>query len=186
MSQRRTAVVGMFDIAILAISAGMSLAAETGTRVSVPGSAYRNVTVATLDDRARLGEPVVVVGFPEGQRLGIFGGIVSQLPLSELQEGIAADQAEHRIVIDAAAPAGVSGGGVFDVETGHLIGIVQGHETFSITVKDRAGPYALKFPVQGETFVVPMTQIRSFLTTPEVANELPGAVTSALVSPAPG
>jgi len=138
------------------------------------------------DDRARLGEPVVVVGFPEGQRLGIFGGIVSQLPLSELQEGIAADQAEHRIVIDAAAPAGVSGGGVFDVETGHLIGIVQGHETFSITVKDRAGPYVLKVPVQGETFVVPMTQIRSFLTTPEVANELPGADTSALVSPAPG
>jgi S1-C subfamily serine protease len=138
------------------------------------------------DDRARLGEPVVVVGFPEGQRLGIFGGIVSQLPLSELQEGIAADRAEHRIVIDAAAPAGVSGGGVFDVETGHLIGIVQGHGTFSITVKDRAGPYALKFPVQGETFVVPMTQIRSFLTNPEVAKELRGAETSALMSPAPG
>jgi serine protease Do len=138
------------------------------------------------DDRARVGEQIVVVGFPEGQRLGIFGGIVSQLPFSELQDGIPADRAEHRIVIDAAAPTGVSGGGVFGVETGRLIGIVQGHQTFSIVVKDHAGPYALKFPVPGETFVVPMTQIRSFLRTPEVANELPGADTSALVSPSPG
>lgn len=138
------------------------------------------------DDRARVGEPIVVVGFPEGQRLGIFGGIISQLPLSELQGGIPADRAEYRIVIDAAAPRGVSGGGVFGVETGRLIGIVQSHQTFSITVKDHAGPYALTFPVPGETFVVPMTHIRSFLTTPEVAHELPDAATSALVSPAPG
>lgn len=137
------------------------------------------------DDRARAGEQIVVVGFPEGQRLGIFGGIISQLPLSEIQEGIPTDRVEYRIVIDAAAPRGVSGGGVFAVETGRLIGIVQGHQTFSITVNDHAGPYALKFPVPGETFVVPMTQIRSFLAEPEVARELLGADTSVLMSPAP-
>ena len=50
MRKRRTAVVGIFGIAMVAISAGTSLAAETGTRVSVPGGAYTNVTVATLKE----------------------------------------------------------------------------------------------------------------------------------------
>jgi S1-C subfamily serine protease len=125
------------------------------------------------DDRLSLGEQIFVVGFPEGQRLGMSGGIVSQIPLSELENGIPADRPEERIVIDAAAPRGVSGGGVFDAQTGRLIGIVQGHHTFSIPVKDQAQTYTLKFPVPGATFVVPMAQIRLFLMTPAVASELP-------------
>jgi len=126
------------------------------------------------DDLVHLGQPILVVGFPEGQRLGLSAGIVSQLPLSELQNGIPADRPEQRIVIDAAAPRGVSGGGVFEVETGRLIGIVQGHQTVSVAVKDQVQSYALKFPVPGATFVIPMAQIRPFLTSPAVANELRG------------
>jgi len=121
-----------------------------------------------------LGERILVVGFPEGQRLGLSAGIVSQLPLTELQNGIPADRPEQRIVIDAAAPRGVSGGGVFEVETGRLVGIVQGHHTVSFAVKDQVQSYALKFPVPGSTFVVPLTQIRQFLTSVEAANELRG------------
>jgi S1-C subfamily serine protease len=124
------------------------------------------------DDLVRLGQPILVVGFPEGERLGLSGGIVSQLPLSARPNGIPADRPEHRIVIDAAAPRGVSGGGVFEVETGRLVGIVQGHQTVSMAVKDQAQTYTLKFPVPGATFVVPMTQIRPFLTSPESATEL--------------
>jgi S1-C subfamily serine protease len=122
----------------------------------------------------RLGERILVVGFPEGERLGLSAGIVSQLPLTELQNGIPADRPEQRIVIDAAAPRGVSGGGVFEVETGRLVGIVQGHHTYSFAVKDQAQFYALKFPVPGSTFVVPLTQIRQFLASAEAANELRG------------
>jgi S1-C subfamily serine protease len=125
------------------------------------------------EDRVRLGEQILVVGFPEGQRLGISGGIVSQVPLSELQNGIPADRSENRIMIDAAAPRGVSGGGVFDAQTGQLIGIVQGHHTFSLAMKDQTQSYTLKFPVPGATFVVPMAQIRPFLTSPKLATELP-------------
>ena len=139
----------------------------------VPGIAVPPV-VLPEDDLVRLGRQILVVGFPEGQRLGISGGIVSQLPLSAIQNGIPADREEQRIVIDAAAPRGVSGGGVFDAETGNLIGVVQGHQTFSVAVKDQSQSYSLKFPVPGATFVVPMAQIRPFLASPDVAKELPG------------
>lgn len=124
------------------------------------------------DDAVWLGQPILVIGFPEGERLGLSGGIISQLPLSARPNGIPADRPEHRIVIDAAAPRGVSGGGVFDVETGRLIGIVQGHQTVSVAVKDQAQSYTLKFPVPGATFVVPMAQIRPFLARPEASAEL--------------
>jgi S1-C subfamily serine protease len=138
----------------------------------VTGIAVAPVVVPD-DDRVSLGKQIFVVGFPEGQRLGISGGIISQIPLSELENGIPADRVEERIVIDAAAPRGVSGGGVFDAETGRFVGIVQGHHTFSIPVKDQAQTYTLKFPVPGATFVVPMAQIRPFLMTPAVADALP-------------
>jgi serine protease Do len=128
------------------------------------------------DDVAYLGDRIVAVGFPEGERLGISAGIVSQVPLTGIQNGIPADRTDPRIVIDASAPRGVSGGGVFEVETGRLIGIVQGHQTYSITMKDQAQSYALKIPVPGATFVVPISQIRPFLTSPSVAKELSGAL----------
>lgn len=137
----------------------------------VPGVAAPPV-VLSEEEAVRLGEQILVVGFPEGQRLGLSAGIVSQLPLSEGQNGIPADRPEGRIVIDAAAPRGVSGGGVFEVETGRLIGIVQGHHTYSIAMKDQTQTYALKFPVPGSTFVVPLTHIRPFLKSPAVASEL--------------
>jgi S1-C subfamily serine protease len=137
----------------------------------VPGIAVPTVRLSD-DDQARLGQPILVIGFPEGERLGLSGGIVSQLPLSARPNGIPADRPEHRIVIDAAAPRGVSGGGVFEVDTGRLVGIVQGHQTVAVAVKDQSQTYTLKFPVPGETFVVPMTQIRPFLASAEVAAEL--------------
>lgn len=137
----------------------------------VPGLAAPAVRLPA-DDVVWLGQPIVVIGFPEGERVGLSGGIVSQLPLSARPNGIPADRPEQRIVIDAAAPRGVSGGGVFEVETGRLVGIVQGHQTVSMAVKDQAQSYTLKFPVPGATFVVPMAQIRPFLARPEASAEL--------------
>ena len=137
----------------------------------VPGLAAPAVRLPA-DDAVWLGQPIVVIGFPEGERLGLSGGVVSQLPLSARPNGIPADRPEQRIVIDAAAPRGVSGGGVFEAETGRLVGIVQGHQTVSVAVKDQAQSYTLKFPVPGATFVVPMAQIRPFLARPEASAEL--------------
>ncbi len=137
----------------------------------VPGLAAPAVRLSA-DDAVWLGQPIVVIGFPEGERVGLSGGIVSQLPLSARPNGIPADRPEQRIVIDAAAPRGVSGGGVFEVETGRLVGIVQGHQTVSMAVKDQSQSYTLKFPVPGATFVVPMAQIRPLLASPEASAEL--------------
>ena len=150
----------------------------------VAGIAAPSVVLPT-NDQVRLGKQILVIGFPEGQRLGISAGIVSQLPLSEIQNGIPAERSEQRIVIDAAAPRGVSGGGVFEAETGRLIGIVQGYRTVSIPLKDSSQAYSLKFPLAGETYVVPLSQIRPFLTSTEVAAELPDLLpTTARTTPA--
>jgi rhodanese-related sulfurtransferase len=83
---RRIAVVGIFGIAILAIGAGMSSAADTGTRVSVPGGAYTNVTVATLKEMLTRKDFVFVnVHIPyEGE----IAGTDTFLPFNEIDQQI--------------------------------------------------------------------------------------------------
>lgn len=108
-------------------------------------------------------EAEVFVGFPWGKRLGLFSGIVSQVPASG-KEDVAADEgAEQTIVVDAAASKGVSGGGVFREATGSLLGVVEGYQTASISLKDRSQTYSVRVPMPGETFVVPIAAIRRFL-----------------------
>lgn len=145
------------------VSRGASGAADLAL-LRVPGVSARSAGLPE-GDYVQLGRPILVVGFPEGERLGISGGIISQLPLAAVQNGIPADRADPRLVIDADAARGMSGGGVFDAETGALLGIVQGHQTFSVGVKDQTQHYSLTFPVPGSTFVVPVSQIRPFLAS---------------------
>ena len=114
-------------------------------------------------DRVRLGEEILVVGFPWGKRLGLFSGIVSQVPVDARGEPMEGEGVEQTIVVDAAAAKGVSGGGVFREANGSLVGVVEGYQTASIAVKDRSQTYAVKVPMPGETFVVPITRIRRFL-----------------------
>ncbi len=64
---------------------------------------------------------------------------------------------------DAAVVNGVSGGGVFRVATGSLLGLVEGYQTALIAVKEVTRTYSVKVPMQSETFVVPITRIRRFL-----------------------
>lgn len=114
-------------------------------------------------DRVGLGEEILVVGFPWGKRLGIFSGIVSQVP-SDTKDDVTGEEAsEQTIVVDAATANGVSGGGVYREATGALVGIVEGFQTASVAVKDRSRTYSVKVPMPGETFVVPVAGIRRFL-----------------------
>jgi serine protease Do len=125
--------------------------------ISVPAAVF------PADDHVRIGEEILVVGFPWGKRLGLFSGIVSQVP-TDADGNLPADEGpEHTIVVDATSAKGVSGGGVFREATGSLVGIVEGYQTASIAVKDRAQTYSVKVPMPGETFVVPVTRIRHFL-----------------------
>jgi hypothetical protein len=52
---------------------------------------------------------------------------------------------------------------VFRTKTGSLLGIVEGYQTASIAIQGNSQTYSLKVPLPGETFVVPIGQIRHFL-----------------------
>lgn len=128
----------------------------------VPGIAVLPVELSA-EEQVRLGEEIMVVGFPWGKRLGLFGGIVSQIPSGGGDEGASDSGADQSIVIDASSSKGVSGGGVFRAAAGSLLGIVEGYQTASIAVKDHSQTYSVRVPMPGETFVVPIMQIRPFL-----------------------
>jgi S1-C subfamily serine protease len=133
----------------------------------VPGIAVPPVFLAE-DAQVRLGEEILVVGFPWGKRLGVFSGIVSQVPV-ESKEDITSDEGtDQTIMVDAATAKGVSGGGVFLATTGALLGVVEGYQTASIAVKGQSQIYSVKVPMPGETFVVPIGRIRQFLGDAEL------------------
>jgi hypothetical protein len=129
----------------------------------VPGIAVPPASLPESTDQVRLGEEILLVGFPWGKRLGLFSGIVSQMPTDGREEATADEGTDPTIVVDAASSKGVSGGGVFREATGTLIGIVEGYQTASIAVKDHSSAYSIKVPMSGETFVVPLARIRRFL-----------------------
>jgi S1-C subfamily serine protease len=134
----------------------------------VPGIAVAPVRIAA-EDSVKLGESILVVGFPWGQRLGMFGGIVSQIPVGD--NGVPDEGTDQTLVVDAATCKGVSGGGVFRQNTGSLIGLVEGYQTTSIAVKAQTQTYSVKVPMPGETYVVPLAQIRKFLAETDLGDD---------------
>jgi len=116
------------------------------------------------DNDVRLGAEIFAVGFPWRRRLGIFNGIVSQVPEDTREEPTASEEGrEHTLTVDAMTSSGMSGGGVFLASTGRLLGIVEGYQTASIAVKGQSQTYSVKVPMPGETFVAPISRIRRFL-----------------------
>jgi S1-C subfamily serine protease len=111
-------------------------------------------------DRIRVGDEVLVVGAPFGRGLSVSSGIVSQLELAE-PDGRATSEA--LLKIDAPVGYGSSGGGVFQVGRGRLIGIVEGYRTATVSLKLAGNAYSFQVPMPGETFVVPTAEIRRFL-----------------------
>jgi serine protease Do len=135
----------------------------------VPGIALIQVQFPD-DNEVRLGEEILVVGFPWGKRLGVFGGIVSQVPADTTSGGPTEEGSEQTIVVDASSAKGVSGGGVFREATGCLVGIVEGYQTASIAVEGRTQSYSLKVPMPGETFAVPIARVRRFVEDAGLGN----------------
>jgi len=129
----------------------------------VPGIAVPPAVFPASEDQIRLGEEILLIGFPWGKRLGMFSGIVSQVPADGGIESPPDEGTDPTIVVDAASAKGVSGGGVFREATGTLIGVVEGYQTASVAVKDKASTYSISVPMPGETFVVPVPRIRRFL-----------------------
>jgi len=117
---------------------------------------------------AHLGDDILVVAFPWGQRFTVVRGVVSQVVASS--EDTIVSGAPR--MIDASVSYGSSGGGVFDGRTGELLGIVEGYRTVKVAVpemKDRP----LELPVAGETTLIAAAAIRRFLEDSGLTEFLP-------------
>lgn len=105
-----------------------------------------------------VGDEVVVVGAPYGKALSVSGGMLSQL---EAETAAPAGPVSFRAMkTDAPIGYGSSGGGVFAVPGGRLVGIVEGYRTARVNVNDRVW---FDVPMPGETFVAPVSKVRRFL-----------------------
>ncbi|MFL5248400.1 MAG: trypsin-like peptidase domain-containing protein [Myxococcales bacterium] len=107
----------------------------------------------------QVGDDVVVIGAPYGRSLSVSSGIVSQLEIVD------ADPRQQRSMkTDAPIGYGASGGGVFGIPGGKLVGLVEGYRTAKVSFGGVAGSdYSFDVPMPGETFLSPPAKIRAFL-----------------------
>ena len=122
------------------------------------GEALPAVSIGQPVD-AQVGDDVVVIGAPYGRSLSVSSGIVSQL---EVIEGD--PQLQRSMKTDAPIGYGASGGGVFSVPGGKLVGLVEGYRTAKVSFGGIGGnDFAFDVPMPGETFLSPPAKIRAFL-----------------------
>ena len=132
--------------------------------LAVPGLAAGTVP---LQGEARLGDPVWVVSFPWGRRGTFATGVVSQID----GEGPGIPVAGSVSLIDAAVSYGTSGGGVFDAESGELLGIVRGYRTAKLSFPG-SDSGSLDLPIAGETTVVPAGALLCLLSRAGLSSAL--------------
>lgn len=122
------------------------------------------------DEEEQLGTDVVVVGAPYGKGLSVSGGMLSQIDQ--------ADGEPTMLKTDAPVGYGASGGGMFDAQTGHLLGIIEGYRTAQVQIPaEGTNPgYSFDVPMPGETFASSVAKVRRFLAD----KHLPGAAVTAV------
>jgi S1-C subfamily serine protease len=113
---------------------------------------------ARLKDTVRLGDEVWVVAFPFGRRMTLSSGVVSQVAASE---GAIEYEGAPRMV-DVSVSYGASGGGVYDSQTGALVGLIQSYRTARVSAAGSSAS-AIEVPVPGDTTLVPADAIRKFV-----------------------
>ena len=106
-------------------------------------------TQIAAEDEVQVGDDVVVIGAPYGRSLSVSSGIVSQLEADEADSRI-----QRSMKTDAPIGYGASGGGVFSVPSGKLVGLVEGYRTAKV---------AFDVPMPGETFLAPASKLRAFV-----------------------
>lgn len=124
-----------------------------------------DVAPARLKMEASLGDEILVVAFPWGQRFTVVRGIVSQV-------ASLTDIAGPARMVSASVSYGSSGGGVFDAQTGELVGIVEGYRTAKVAIPEMK-ERVLEVPVAGETTLIPAPAIFRFVVDSGLSNFLP-------------
>jgi S1-C subfamily serine protease len=158
------------EIRVLPSAGGAPLAGKVLARGRMPDvdlavleiAAELPVTALAPDDALDLGDDLVVIGAPFGKGLSVAAGIVSQVEYDHA-ENASAPTAPNAMKTDAAIGYGSSGGGVFDVQNGRLIGLVEGYRTARVAFGRDSEEYSFDVPMPGETFVAPAAKIRRFL-----------------------
>jgi S1-C subfamily serine protease len=106
------------------------------------------------EDGIDVGDEVVVVGAPYGRSLSVSGGLVSQLEAEDKPGALRFSAMKT----DAAIGYGSSGGGVFEVPSGRLVGLVEGYRTARVNIDEKR---SFDVPMPGETFVTPSPRCAS-------------------------
>jgi serine protease Do len=126
--------------------------------LAIEGEKLNAVEIAA-QDQVDVGDDVVVVGAPYGRSLSVSSGIVSQLETDEQDVHV-----QRSMKTDAPIGYGASGGGVFELPSGRLCGLVEGYRTAKVAFggisKD---DFSFDVPMPGETFLSPPAKIHGFL-----------------------
>jgi S1-C subfamily serine protease len=126
---------------------------------------YLDVAPARLKMEASLGDEILVVAFPWGQRFTVVQGVVSQVSTLASITGPAR-------MVDASVSYGSSGGGVFDAQTGELVGIVEGYRIAKVAIPEMK-ERVLEVPVAGETTLISAPAILRLLVDSGLSSFLP-------------
>lgn len=113
---------------------------------------------------ASLGDQIFVASFPWGGRATVVSGMVSQIDWDQSSEESEFPFTGPASLIDATVSHGMSGGGVFNRESGTLVGIVRSHRSVNVTLPGEP-KRTFTLPVAGETNVVPTRRILCFLAS---------------------
>lgn len=103
------------------------------------------------------GDAVVVAAAPYGKAVSLSGGLVSYV------EWDRKSGEPVMVKTDAAIGYGASGGGVYSLESGKLLAIVEGYRTAKVGFNVQAERYSFDVPMPGETFAAPAAKVRQFL-----------------------
>lgn len=126
---------------------------------------FLDFTPARLKMNVSLGDEILLVAFPWGRRFTVVSGVVSQV------DSIVGEAGPARMV-DASVSYGSSGGGVFDVESGALVGIVEGYRTAKVAIPEMR-ERVLEVPVAGETTLISAPAIFRFLVDSGLEDFIP-------------
>ena len=116
-------------------------------------------TPAQLGEPPTLGAEIWVIAFPWGRHLTLVSGIISQLNPQGSTDSV---EPAPRLMVDASVSYGSSGGGVYAVRSGRLVGLVEGYRTARVPLPGETARY-IEVPSPGETNVTPLSDIRRFL-----------------------
>ncbi|KFE70652.1 S1 family peptidase [Hyalangium minutum] len=122
----------------------------------VPGVELTPAQLAE-DAELELGEDVVVAACPFGKSTSLSGGMLSQV------EWDSQAKVPKMVKTDAPIGYGASGGGIFSLETGKLLAIVEGYRTAKVGFAVANEDYSFDVPMPGETFAAPSSKVRKFL-----------------------